>query len=268
MIEKEDYSETRCPFCKPNERKRIPLPRVYEKFDNFMINKDFASAESLLFYWIKEANYNGDTTGELSLYNELTGLYRKAGEKDKCYSACEKCLEISSDEEIKGKIIEGTTYLNIATSKEAFGEGEKAVEYYDKAQAIYEKLLDEGDFRVCGLYNNKAVALTDLREFKKAEELFFKAIRLLQKTGGQETEIAVTYCNLIDALYSETGDKENVKIKEYLVKAKDCFNGVVVKHDFNYAYACEKCAGTFGFFGDVDFQNELKKRASDIYERA
>lgn len=267
MIEKEDYIEPRCPLCKPNGEKRVPLMRVYEKYDGLMINKDFASAESLLLYWINEAKYNGDVDGELSLYNELTGLYRKTGEKDKCFSICEKCSELLNKEEVKGKIIEGTTYLNMATSKKSFNENEEAVKLYDKAQAIYEKLLDEQDFRVCGLYNNKAVALTDLREFRKAEELFFKAIRILDKIGGQETEIAITYCNLIDSLYYESGDKENIKIKEYLNKAKGCFNCQGVKQDYNYAYACEKCAKTFGFFGDKDFQNELEIRASEIYER-
>lgn len=268
MIEKEDYFEPRCPLCNPNGIKRIPLSRIYEKFDGFMINKDFTSAERLLYYWISDAKSNGDKTGELSLYNELTGLYRKTGEKDKCYDACEKCSELLSEEDVKGKIIEGTTYLNIATSKKTFNENEEALNLYDKAQAVYEKLLDESDFRFSGLYNNKAVALTDLREYNKAKELFFKAINLLEKTGGQETEIAITYCNLIDCLYCESDDRENVEIKEYLKKAKECFNGIAVKYDFNYAYACEKCANTFGFFGDENFQKELEKRASDIYERA
>lgn len=268
MIDREDFDEPRCPFCIPNEIERVPLYRIREKFDGYMIGKDYSSAERLLLYWISEADYGGDIMGKLSLYNELTGLYRKTGEKDKCYDACAKCFELLNEDVIKGKIIEGTTILNIATSKKTFDKNAEAIKLYDRAQVIYENLLDKQDFRLCGLYNNKAVALSDTGEYQKAEELFNKAISLLEQMGGQETELAVTYCNLTDSIYNESGDKENVKIKKCLDKAKECFDSTDVKYDYNYAYACEICAKTFGTFGDIIFQNELEKRAKEIYERA
>ena len=37
--------------------------------------------------------------------------------------------------------------------------------------------------------------------------------------------------------------------------------------DGNYAFVCEKCAPTFGYYGRFLYEQQLKERARVIYER-
>ena len=38
--------------------------------------------------------------------------------------------------------------------------------------------------------------------------------------------------------------------------------------DGYYAFVCEKCASVFGYYGYFAYENELKMRAREIYERS
>ena len=53
-----------------------------------------------------------------------------------------------------------------------------------------------------------------------------------------------------------------------LDKAQKVLNENYSETDGNYAFVCEKCAPTFGYYGRFLYENELKERARVIYERA
>ena len=81
-LKKEDYEEPACVFCKPETIKRIDSPRVIEKLDEYLSRADYPSAERHLNYWLEEARINGDGRGQITVYSELVGLYRKLGRRD------------------------------------------------------------------------------------------------------------------------------------------------------------------------------------------
>ena len=229
---------------------------------------DYASAEKTLDYWHEEAKISNDIRGELTVLNEKIGLYRKTGKKEQCLSAIDKCLALSENGEFENTITRGTSYLNCATGYCAFDEYKRALPLYEKATGIYEKYLKNTDGRLGGLYNNTAICLMRLNKYEQSRMLFDKAIEIMSKIENAEGEIAITYCNLADLESAQNGmEKAEEKINEYLERAEELLNTKTLPRDGNYAFICEKCAGTFGYYGFFMTEKELLKRAREIYER-
>ncbi len=269
-ISKEDYEEPCCPLKMNINQTVTPIPvgRALAKVDEHLSRNDYISAEKTLDYWHEEAKFGNDKRGELTILNEKVGLYRKTGQKEKCFSAINSCLALAEDCEFANTVTKGTTFLNCATGYCAFDEYEKALLLYEKAAEIYEKYLKSTDERLGGLYNNTAICLMRLNEYEKARLLFNKAIEIMSKAENGEGEIAVTYCNLADLEAAQNGlEQAESKINEYLEKAEELLNTSSLSHDGNYAFICEKCAGTFGYYGFFMTEKELLKRAEEIYER-
>jgi hypothetical protein len=63
----------------------------------------------------------------------------------------------------------------------------------------------------------------------------------------------------------ESADRE---IGELLKKASDALDSESNEKNGYYAFVCEKCAPTFGYYGYFLYENDLKERAKKIYERA
>ena len=81
-LQKNDYLDPACPFdssAYTGKAETIPVRRVLEKVDDYLGRNDYDSAERTLLYWLGEARRGGDGRGELSVRNELMGLYRKQG---------------------------------------------------------------------------------------------------------------------------------------------------------------------------------------------
>ena len=133
---------------------------------------------------------------------------------------------------------------------------------------IYEKELQSDDPRLGGLYNNLGLTLTDLKRFDEAEEYYNKAINVMSNNKNGELEIAITYLNLCDLNEAKLGSEQSEKIiDEYIEKAYELLNRDYLPRNGYYAFVCEKCAPTFGYFGRFLYQKELSDRARCIYER-
>ncbi len=269
-VSKEDYEEPRCPLKMNINQSVVPIPvgRVLAKLDEYFSRNDYASAEKTLDYWHEEAKIGSDIRGELTILNEKVGLYRKTGQKEQCFSAINMCLELSKDEAFENTVTKGTTFLNCATGFCAFGQYENALQLYRRAAKIYENYLDADDERLGGLYNNTAICLMNLQKYDESRSLFLKALEIMEKKPNGEGEMAITYCNLADLESAEKGIYESEKtINGYLEKAEELLNAHGLPRDGNYAFICEKCAGTFGYYGFFAVEKELLKRAEEIYER-
>lgn len=270
FLSKEDYEEPCCPLKMNINQNFTPIPigRVLSKVDEYLSINDYASAEKTLDYWHEEAKISNDIRGELTVLNEKIGLYRKTGKKEQCLSAIDKCLALSENGEFENTITRGTSYLNCATGYCAFDEYKRALPLYEKATGIYEKYLKNTDGRLGGLYNNTAICLMRLNKYEQSRMLFDKAIEIMSKIENAEGEIAITYCNLADLESAQNGmEKAEEKINEYLERAEELLNTKTLPRDGNYAFICEKCAGTFGYYGFFMTEKELLKRAREIYER-
>ncbi|MBO4894298.1 MAG: tetratricopeptide repeat protein [Clostridia bacterium] len=268
-LKKEDYEEPACVFCKPETIKRIDSPRVIEKLDEYLSRADYPSAERHLNYWLEEARINGDGRGQITVYSELVGLYRKLGRRDEALTACERLTEAIESENLGDSVTAATSYLNIATAYKAFSMAEKAMPLYEKAREIYEKSLARSDSRLGGLYNNTALALTDLGRYSEARKFNEMALAVMEQNEGCEPERAITYLNMASSAEAENGLENSEEfIKNCVLKADALLETPGLARDGNYAFVCEKCAPVFGYYGYFLLEKKYAERAKEIYERA
>lgn len=114
-LDPEDYKEPRCPSCTdfyyPDENANvsfIPVDRVVDRLDTLLSHNDMPAARRHLEYWLSEARMGGDKRGELAVLNELMGLYRKMGLKDKAFESAEKADELVKTLSLGGSITAAT----------------------------------------------------------------------------------------------------------------------------------------------------------------
>lgn len=268
-----DYTDPICPFCTDQFKKQppvrpIPTQRVLEKLDEHLGRNDYDSAERHLLYWLDEAKDGRDKHGMLTVENELMGLYRKTNRKENALESVRKALDLIDELKLGSAVVAGTTFTNAATVYKAFAMPEESIELFEKAKEIYEKELQSDDPRLGGLYNNLGLTLTDLKRFDEAEEYYNKAINVMSNNKNGELEIAITYLNLCDLNEAKLGSEQSEKIiDEYIEKAYELLNRDYLPRNGYYAFVCEKCAPTFGYFGRFLYQKELSDRARSIYER-
>lgn len=272
-LEPEDYAEPRCLLCDEPygvtpEVKSVPQQRIIQKMNEYMSRRDYEGAQRHLLYWLEEAKLGFDKRGELLIRNELVGHFRKTGNKQGAFESADEALKLLGELEFDGTISSGTTYTNIATAYNAFGENEKSVEYFKKAKEVYENSERTAPELLGGLYNNMALTLAALGRYDEALELYNKALGVMDKVEGGALEQAITYLNMADVAEAQQGmDKAESYIFELLDKAYELLTESEVKHDGYYAFVCEKCAPTFSFYGYFLAANELNRRAKEIYER-
>ena len=268
-LSKEDYDEPCCPLSKPSDTTPIPIGRVIDKLDEYLNRNDYLSAEQHLNYWQKEADYNQDMRGKLSVLNEQIGLYRKMNKKPEGLQAIREALALADALHMENTVTLGTTLINAATGYKEFGMADTALPLYQKAREIYESVLSPTDRRLGGLYNNMALTVMALGGYREAEELFGKAIDIMSGQENGEAEIAITYCTLADLVAAEVGMTEGEeRIEAYLCEAERLLDTESLPKDGYYAFICEKCAPTFGYYGHFATEQKLSTLAREIYERS
>ena len=244
----------------------ISIDRILGKLDEYLHANDYASAERHLSYWLSEARAEGDGRAEMLVQNERMGIYRKLGRKDEALSVVREALARIDELDISHQVGAATTYLNAATVYCAFGLASEGISLFTRARAIYEAELPENDRRLGGLYNNMGLTLVELCRFDEAKELYGKALSLMLSVERGEAEAAITLLNLASAAERELGLLDaDEQISAYLDRAEELLESVEVR-DGAYAFALEKCATVFGYYGRFFYENELKERAREIYE--
>jgi len=272
FLQPEDYAEPRCLLCDEPygvtpEVKAVPQQRIIEKMNDYMSRRDYAGAERHLLYWLEEAKCGFDKGGELLIRNELVGHFRKTGNKEKAFESAKEALRLVDELQFDGTVSAGTTYINVATAYNAFGENEQSVALFEKARQVYENNNTSPEL-LGGLYNNMALTYVALGQYDKAYPLYDKALTVMDKVPNGELEQAITYLNMADALEAQYGaEKEENRIYDLVDKAYNCLNEPQTKRDGYYAFVCEKCAPCFSYYGYFAAANELNKRAESIYER-
>lgn len=272
-LDRSDYEEPACLLCMDAERKdeapvtRIDVGRVLKKLDEHFSKNDYEAAKRHLGFWLTEARFGNDEEGELIIRNEMMGLFRKLGEKEKAYEALENAIKLLDKLGLEGTEIYGTTYLNAATVLKAFSEPEKSIEFFKKALASYEKRLSKSDAKFAGLYNNMALTLVDLGRFDEAFECYENAKNIMSKIPGGALDEAITYLNMADAYEKRDGLEDAAEvINDCLEKAEALLNDESLERNGYYAFVAEKCAPSFKYYGWFAFSEELEERSKNIYE--
>lgn len=256
-----------CPACKKNELsdKKIPVLRIIQRLDECFKTNDLNYAKKLLEYWKEEALAIKDTEGELSLVNEMLGLYRRMGENLLAEGAIDRALELLSLLDIENTVSGATILINAATTCKAIGKAESALPLYERAEKIYSEKLPENDARRAALYNNFATALTDTQDYEKAERLYKKAIEITSVGAKRLPDCAVSYVNLAH-MYEKSKGLEEPLIYECMERAEKILETEEIERNALLAFVAEKCAPSFDYFGYFLFAEKLKKQARDIYE--
>lgn len=244
----------------------VSIDRIISKLDEHLGRNDYAAAERHLLYWIGEAEGGCDTRTELSLRNELIGLYRKLGRKEDAFATAHSAISKIETLGIENSVSAATSYLNTATVYKAFSKADEGFHYFERAREIYERELEPTDRRLGGLYNNMGLSLVDMRRFDEAYELYNRAISIMQGHADGAPEVAITYLNMASAAEAESGLVDaDEKIQGYLDIAKELLENYPTRDGY-YAFVCEKCASVFGYYGRFFYENELTERARRIYE--
>lgn len=267
-LAKEDYTEPCCPLDLHPEVTPIPIRRVLEKLDGYLGQNDYDAGERLLNNWLREADACGDRQGKLTVLNEQIGLYRKTGKEAECFAAIDAALALTEQLQMEDTVTGGTTYINAATGYKAFDRAADALPLYRRAQAVYEARLAPDDDRLAALYNNMALTLAELEQYREAETLFLKALAIMERRPHGEAEAAITCLNLADLICAEEGyEAGEARVEAYLRRAEALLDTEDLPRDGNYAFVCEKCAPVFGYYGYFYTEETLKQRAREIYER-
>ncbi len=246
----------------------IPIQRIIEKEDQLFADGDFAGAGRLLQYWLAEAEADHDLAGLFFLRNEQMGLYRKIGKQEEAFAAAEAGLALIPQLGYEDSVSGGTCYINAATVYKAFGESKRALPFYQKAKAIYEAELTAGDGRLGGLYNNMALALLDEKQYTEAEELFQKALSVMESVPDGQLDAAITWLNLADLHCARDGyEKAKNFIEDCLYKAEALLHTERIEQGNYAAFVYEKCAPIFGYYYHREAQEKLEQKAKAIHER-
>lgn len=270
-LKPEDYLEPSCPLCEPAagmtaDIRPVPQQRIIEKMDEYMSRRDYAGAERHLLYWLEEAKLGNDLRGQLMLRNELTGHYRKTGDREKALANGREALALLERLGFEGTISSGTTCTNVATAMNAFGENKEAMKLFRRARAVYEAAPRTSPELLGGLYNNMALTLTAMGEYPEAYELYEKAMEKMATVPNGVLEQAITCLNIANAVEAEKGmEAGEEQIFGLLDRALDLLNTAGVPHDGYYAFVCEKCAPTFAYYGYFMAAEELTAKAEAIY---
>ena len=265
-LDKEDYLEPVCVLSgQPGEAEPVhpvPIGRIMAKIRQDEDRNDWAAVEKHLLYWLAEAEANRDSRGLLTLHNELMGYYRKQGKQEPAFRHAEAADSLLRKLSMEETVTAGTTWVNIGTVREAFGDPDAALRFFTQARENYEKNLPSGDGRLGGLYNNMGLCLASLGRYADCREMYRKALDVMASQPNGELEQAITWLNLADALYAELGPEESEKqIEECLDRAAALLDTESLPRDGYYAFVCEKCAPVFGHYGWFVTEAELLKRA-------
>ncbi|MBQ8952792.1 MAG: tetratricopeptide repeat protein [Clostridia bacterium] len=253
-------------FDRPGQVRPIPQARVIEKMDEYMSRRDYAGAERHLLYWLEEARAGGDLRGALMLRNELVGHYRKTGERDKAFASADAALKLLDELDFGSTISAGTTYVNIGTAMNAFGENERALALFEKARPLYEESAATRPALLGGLYNNMALTCVSLRCFDEALSLYEKAMAQMAKAPNGALEQAITCLNMANLIEDRDGLEQGEQaIFELVDRAAALLHEPLLPHDGYYAFVCEKCAPTFEYYGYFAEAEQLNGEAERIY---
>ena len=133
-----------------------------------------------------------------------------------------EALALLAEMGLEDAVIAGTTYVNIATACNAFGDYERSRELFEKARAVYEGSEHVEPQLLGGLYNNMALTYAALGRYEEALALYEKAVGVMADVPDGELEQAITFLNMANAVEAQLGMEEGEsRIYELVDRAEE-----------------------------------------------
>lgn len=234
---------------------------ILNKYDGLLNKNLIKEAGEYLESEIKNAKKQNDSFTELTLHNEVVSFHRRTGEQAKAVGAINEILGLLEKLEIKASVVGANMYLNCATTLNFFHRTEDSLPLFERAFEAYINTIPENDYRFAGFYNNYALALYETENYNEALRYFRKALNILSLYKGNDSEMAVTFCNLAH-LFEKTNDDEMLTncLNSAFFSLKD-YDGEI---NNNFVLHCEKCLNAFKFFKKDDFVKETEAKLAEI----
>lgn len=243
----------------------LDVPAIIRGLDALYARGAEAEAQTYLEMHLGEARSAGDWRAELTLTSELLGQYRRSMDADKGLAAVSDALELVKVHRLGRTVSGATVLLNAATTLGCFGQNAEALPIFRHVCRVYADELDPQDYRFAGLYNNMANAHAALGQTAEAEELFLRAIRVMEGLENGGCEIAVTLCSLAE-LY-DAADAEDGRVAETLERAWETLDDPRLERGGYYAFMASKCVPVFDRLGFFLYAHDLEERIRQIHER-
>jgi len=156
---------------------------------------------------------NKDNENLIDVYFDLARIYMNQGKLNKASEEIFKALKISEKNNLLKQVKEANQGLGIVYYN--LGEYDNAMNYLQKAldYELGKKIKDNG--AISRLYQNFGLVNYGKKDYKKALEFYFKALKLQQNGNSLKDQMIIT--NSIALCYSEM--KNHDKALEYFKKA-------------------------------------------------
>ncbi len=242
--------------------------RIFDEINEYFSVHDLDGASACLEGWAKKMRAEGDYATELTVLNEMIGLYRKMLRVEDGNRVIKRADYLVAYLGLEDHMAGATTYLNSATACRAYRQFEDAEAFFHKTWAVYEKELKAPDYRLASYENNYALLLIDMGRDEEAEIWLRRAIDSLQGVPKSSGEIATTHMTLAQlyqkqdpekSLYNERSDAE---VREVMRILRNWTEG----ESSYYAYVCQSCGTALKANGRVEEGEELIKIGGDYYE--
>ena len=168
----------------------------HDRLDAYYAAGDPAGAYRFLREQRAAALDAGDRALLLNIDNALIGHCRENvlfDEVEGCYKEALACVEALG---LHGTQAEATTFLNTATAYCIMGRAAESEALYDRAEALYRKLLPPDDPFMAAVFNNRGLLLRAQGKREEAYTSFQKSLEVLRCYADVEPETAATKLNL------------------------------------------------------------------------
>lgn len=179
------------------------IERFYAKLDRFFNEGDAQVVEKHLKYSLADAKIDKDYGAILIISNEYGGYLRSVGKHEEALPVYADAMDALRKLGMFGTENHATTLINQATNYAVWGKSTEALECFEAASLLLERLGIKTDFRVASLYNNMSIVCQDLGDFDAAIEHLNTALSILHELEDTKIEIATTYTNIAQILYQK-----------------------------------------------------------------
>ncbi len=254
----------------------MDINQVLLDYDNMFGTHSIEDIEDFLTSNIEAAMDERDYASALSLLNEMMGLCRDTKQNAKGLRYCAEIEDILVKMGMEGTEEYATRLLNVANAYRTFGYYMKAQNLFERVEVIYREKLSAGDYRFATLYNNWAFVYQGSGELKKAEEMFRRALAVLELQQNAWMDQATTWCNLAQVLLQLAGGTpmgahgqkvDGTTAATMYEEALQCLERAQRifewdgKRDYHYGTA-------LSLMGDALCMREAYAEAQDYYQRA
>ena len=188
---------------------------------------------------------------------KMLRLNRRTGDQKKAVAAINEILELLQKFGLENTVLGANMYLNCATTLNFFHRTAESLPLFVRAFEAYINTIPQNDYRFAGFYNNYALALYESENYDEALRYFRKALNILSLYKGNDSEMAVIFCNL-SHLFEKTNDNEMIDncLNSAFLSLKD-YEG---EKNNNFLLHCQKCIEAFKHFNKVDYTKEIEEK--------